>query len=223
MKNKGSFFCSTIGRKQVIGVTGIGLSLFVLGHMLGNLLMYVSPEAYNLYGHLIVSNPLIYAIEASLILIFVSHLGLAIKLTLENKSAKPNSYAVNSDGDKGTGLVQKTLIHQGMIILVFLIWHLLTFKYGPHYEYTVVGTGEVIRDLFKLLVEVFTDPIYVVGYVACVIILGMHLSHGLSSSIRTLGFNHPKYDKIVRLIGTIYAAVVLIGFASQPLFIFMTN
>jgi succinate dehydrogenase / fumarate reductase cytochrome b subunit len=110
-----------------------------------------------------------------------------------------------------------------MVIFVFLIWHLYTFKYGDYYEYTVVGTGEVIRDLFRLLVEKFSNPTYVVGYSSCLIILGMHLSHGLSSSIRTLGFNHPKYDKKVRCVGTAYALIVLLGFASQPLFIFLTN
>ncbi len=218
-----AFWCSTVAKKQIIGLTGIALSLFVLGHMLGNLLMFVSPEAYNLYGHSIVSNPLIYLIEAGLLLTFVLHFGLAIRISIENKMAREMPYAVAADGDKGTSLIQKTMAHQGAVLLVFVIWHIMTFKLGPHYDYTVLSTGEVIRDLYKLLLEVFSQPLYVVGYVACVTILGFHLSHGLSSSIRTLGFNHPKYDKKIRAIGVIYATLVLFGFASQPLYIYMIN
>ncbi|MCB0356580.1 MAG: succinate dehydrogenase cytochrome b subunit [Bdellovibrionales bacterium] len=217
-----SYFCSTIGRKQMVGLTGLLLSLFVLSHMLGNLLIFKGPEAYNVYGHTLVSNPFIYVAEAGLVVLFFVHVLLGVWLTKLNKGARDQAYAQAAEGDKATSLIQKTMIYQGVIIFVFVVWHLITFKYGPYYEYTSIKNGEVIRDLYKLLFEVFKDPKYVIGYVACVVVLGLHLSHGFSSSLRTLGFNHPKYDKKVRLLGSLYAALVLIGFLAQPLYVYFS-
>jgi succinate dehydrogenase / fumarate reductase cytochrome b subunit len=223
MKSKRSFLNSTIGSKLFVGLSGLALSFFVLTHMLGNLLIFMGPEAYNNYGHAIVSNPAIYLAEAGLVMLFLFHVGLAIKLTRENKSARPNDYAVSASGEKETSWIQKTMIHQGIVIFTFVIWHLVTFKYGPHYEYTSLKSGEVIRDLYKLLVEVFKSPSYLMGYAVGLIVLSMHLSHGLSSAIRTLGFNHPKYDFKVRCFGKAYALIVLLGFLSQPIYIYFTN
>ncbi len=219
MKSKSSYFCSTIGRKQIVGVTGLGLSLFVLLHMAGNLLIFLGPEAYNTYGHKMVTNPLLLIAEAGLVVMFLAHVTLALKLSIENKMARPESYAVSSNGEKATSLVQKTMWHQGIVIGVFAIYHLLTFKYGTYYEY-VASDGEKMRDLHKLIVEVFQQPVYVVGYVLCLLVLGAHLSHGFHSAFRTLGFNHPKYDCTMCLIGKLYAFVVAAGFISQPIYVF---
>lgn len=223
MHKKSSYFCSSIGMKQLVGLTGIFLSLFVLTHMLGNLLIFVSQEAYNMYGHAITSNPAIYLAEAGLLLLFFVHMGLAIKLTLINKCARPQAYALDAEGEKGTSFVQKTMIYQGIIIFTFVVWHLITFKYGPHYDYTSLQTGVVVRDLYRLIIEIFQSPLYVVGYSACLIVLGLHLSHGLSSSIRTLGFNHPKYDPKVRIVGAAYAFLVLAGFLMQPIYVYFIH
>ena len=221
MSALGKFVCSTIGRKQLVGLTGLGLSGFVLAHMLGNLLIFISPNAYNMYGHKLTSNPLIYVAEAGLVAMFLLHLGLAIKLSIENKLARPDAYKMSSTGEKATNWVQKTMWHQGVIILVFLVLHLITFKYGNYYE-TTVG-GESIRDLYKLMEEVFQQPLYVAGYFAALMVLSFHLSHGVSSAIRSLGFNHPSYDPCIRKTGLAYAAIVAAGFISQPLYIFVLN
>ena len=151
---------------------------------------------------------------------FLTHMGLAMSLTIDNKDSKGQTYAVSASGDKGTSFVQKSMIHQGMILLIFVVWHLITFKFGPYYEYTSLETGEVIRDLHKLLIEVFQSPLYVLGYMFCLLVLGLHLSHGVSSAIRTLGFNHPKYDPKVRMIGLGYAVLVMLGFMTQPIYVY---
>lgn len=221
MSAPGKFFCSTIGRKQLVGATGLGLSLFVLTHMLGNLLVFVGPEAYNMYSHKLVTNPLIYVAEAGLVIMFIIHLGFALKLSLANKLARPENYAVSASGDKGTHWVQKTMWHQGVIILVFVVLHLITFKFGSYYETTI--DGQRVRDLFRLMEEVFMQPLYVCGYIFALFVLGFHLSHGVSSAIRTLGFNHPSYDSGIRKIGFLYAVLVAGGFISQPLYIYFLN
>ncbi len=218
MKISASYLCSTIGRKQFVGLTGLGLSLFVLTHMLGNLLIYVGPQAYNEYGHALVSNPLIYVAEAGLILAFLAHLCLALMLQLENWKARPAKYAVSASGAKGTDLISQTMWAQGIIIFGFLILHLLTFKFGTVYMVDY-GSGE-IRDLFRLMVEVFQSPIYVGGYLFTLLILGFHLSHGLKSALQTMGLNHPKYDKLLTCVSKGYALAVAAGFSSQPIYMF---
>jgi succinate dehydrogenase / fumarate reductase, cytochrome b subunit len=212
------WLCSTIGRKQVIGVTGLGLSLFVLAHMAGNMLMFVSPQAYNEYGHALVSNPLIYVAEAGLIAFFAGHLLLALKLAWENAVARPQRYAVAASGDKATSLVQKTLWAQGLLILVFVILHLITFKFGTVYMVDY-GAGP-IRDLHRLMVEVFSIPMYVVWYVVALVVLGLHLSHGLGSTFQTLGLHHPKYQGLIKCLSRGYALIVAGGFLAQPIYIF---
>jgi succinate dehydrogenase / fumarate reductase cytochrome b subunit len=214
-----SYLCSTIGRKQIVALTGLGLTLFVLLHMLGNCLIFVSPEAYNTYSHKLTSSALIYIAEVGLVVLFFCHLYLAITLTIANRRARPDGYAMGTNGKKGVSFASKTMIYQGSILLVFVILHLITFKYGPHY--TVTYDGVEMRDLHRLVLEVFHSPAYVGWYVICLLLLGLHLSHGVSSSVQTLGGNHPHYNKFIKCFGYFYAVVVSLGFISQPLYVFL--
>jgi len=209
---------STIGGKTLVGLTGLALSLFVLTHMAGNMLIFVGPEAYNKYGHALTSNPLIYVAEAGLVAVFLIHVVKAAFLTKKNWSARSQKYAVSASGDKATSQIQKTLWAQGLVILVFVVLHLLTFKYGNYYEVTY--GDESIRDLFRLIVEIFNQPIYVIGYSIALIILGLHLSHGVSSAFQTLGLNHPKYTPLIKSFSLFYAVVVAAGFLSQPIYVY---
>jgi len=216
-----SYFSSTIGRKQIVGICGLGLSFFVLTHMLGNLLLFLGPQAYNEYGHALTSNKLIYIAEAGLLALIFGHVIYTLLLTLRNKKARPQKYAVTPAGEKKTNFAAKTMVYQGVIILVFIVHHLLTFKFGEEYE---VQYGDVVmRDLYRLMVEVFDQPLYVAWYVIAVIILGTHLGHGFSSSFKSLGFNHPKYVSKIDNAGCVYAIIVCLGFIAQPLYIFMNN
>ncbi len=202
-----------------MGLAGAGWTLFVAGHMAGNMLIFAGPETFNRYGHAIVSNkPLLYGTEAFLILCLVVHVALGIILTIENKKAKPKKYAVAANPAKRSSLASSFMALHGSIILVFIITHLMTFKYGP--EYLVEYGGETMRDLHRLTLEVFSDPLYVVGYVICLILLGFHLSHGASSVFQSLGLNHPRYTPVIKKAGFVYALVVAGGFLSQPLYIF---
>jgi succinate dehydrogenase / fumarate reductase cytochrome b subunit len=213
-----NFISSNIGKKYLVGMSGLGLSLFVLIHMSGNLLLFVGPEAYNRYSYALVENPFLIVAELGLLAFFAGHLILGLYLALRNFSARKTRYAVASSGEKRTTLVQKTLWIQGVIILVFVVLHLITFKWGPHYDVTY--NGVVMRDLYKLVVEVFQSPLYVAWYVLAVAILLFHLSHGLSSSLQSLGLNHPHYNSTIKKIGWVYAVVVGVGFMLQPLYVF---
>ncbi len=210
-----NFLSSSIGKKYLMGLAGAGWTLFVLGHMAGNLLIFAGPEAFNRYGHAIVSNkPLLYGTEAFLILCLVTHVVLGILLTIQNKKAKPKKYAVSPVAEKKSSFAAKTMALQGTIILIFIITHINTFKYGT--IYTAEYGGESMRDLHRLIVEVFSQPVYLVGY----LLLGFHLSHGASSVFQSLGANHPRYTPIIKKAGLAYAVIVAAGFMSQPIYVF---
>lgn len=212
---------STVGRKQLIALTGLGLSSFVLVHMLGNLLIFAGPQAYNEYSHKLTSNPLIYAAEAGLVAMFFGHLIFALYLSWQNRQARDTRYAMLASGPKRTTWTQRSLWAQGLLILVFIILHLITFKYGPEYVANY-GQGE-IRDLHRLVLEIFRDPLYVVGYVLALIVLGFHLSHGVGSSLQTLGLHHPRYQKYFAGLSLGYALLVSIGFISQPIYVYIIH
>lgn len=214
------YLSSTIGRKQMVGVAGLGLSFFVLTHMAGNLLIFVGPEVYNKYAHALTSNPLIYAAEAGLLGIFILHLILASVLAFKNRKAKETTYAVGATKNKAS-FASRTMWFQGVVILTFLVWHLITFKYGTYYSASYGGVE--MRDLFKLMEESFAQPLYVGAYVAVLLILGTHLGHGLASSFQTLGLNGEKYDCKIKCIGKVYTCLVTIGFSLPPIYIYLVH
>lgn len=217
MGRKG-YFQSTVGKKQLVGITGLALCGFLFGHVSGNFLMFLSPKAYNMYGHNLISNPAIYVIEAGLMLLLIGHVVNTIWLTVINKKSRPQGYAVSAKGEKKTSATTKSMHFQGIVVLVFIVLHIITFKYGTIYY--VDYDGQQIRDLYRLLVEVFQSPIYVFWYVAALAVLGMHLSHGFQSTFKSLGFNHPKYEPKLKLAGVLFTIYVTAGFIVQPLYMF---
>ncbi len=219
MKHITLYLCSSIGKKTIMAVTGLIWSGFVLSHMIGNLLIFVGAEAYNKYSHLLISNPAIYLAEGALLVTILVHAFDGIKLSYENKVARPQKYAVPPSPQKGASIASKSMIFTGSLMFAFLIYHLITFKFGPHY--TVTYNGVEMRDIFKVVVDVFQNPIYVVGYVVCMFFVGLHLSHGFQSSFQTLGFYHPKYTPWIKKFGCFYSFVVAAGFVAQPIYVFL--
>ncbi|MCA2961630.1 MAG: succinate dehydrogenase cytochrome b subunit [Silvanigrellales bacterium] len=212
------YLTSSVGRKYIMAVTGLLWSGFVLSHMLGNLLIFVSAESYNRYAHALISNPLIYVAEAALVVTLALHAYNGISLWLRNQRTKPSQYAVAPTRVKGASLASKSMAYSGSIVLVFIILHLVTFKYGANY--TAVYGGVEMRDLHRLVLEVFRVPAYVAWYFVCMVLVGVHLFHGFSSSFQTLGLNHPRYNGLLKAAGTFYGVVVAAGFIVQPLYVF---
>jgi len=124
---KMKFICSGIGKKYLMGVTGLIWSLFVMQHMLGNFLIFCGPEAYNAYSHAIVSNPiLLYGGEAFLLTTLLVHIITAVLLTLENKAARGSAYLMTTSGEKGVTFASRTMIFTGLLILAFVVYHRTT-------------------------------------------------------------------------------------------------
>lgn len=212
------YMTSAIGRKQLMAATGLAWSLFVLSHMAANMLILFSAEAYNKYSHALTSNPAIYLAEAGLVLMILAHIVNGIRLTIENRCARPQKYSMPTNGEKAARFQSKWMVYHGTLLAIFLVWHLLTFKFGTVYMVTYGGVE--MRDLHRLVLEVFQSPIYVLGYFLCMIAVGLHLSHGFYSAFASLGLSHPRYASLVNKFGFLYAAIIAAGFISQPIYVY---
>jgi succinate dehydrogenase / fumarate reductase, cytochrome b subunit len=216
------FLRSTVGRKYLMGATGLVWMGFIFGHMAGNLLILVSADAYNSYGHAIVTNKiLLYGTEITLILAILVHVATAISLTLQNRGARSARYKVSPNGEKGPSWASQHMALQGSIILAFIILHLITFKYGTHYD-TEVG-GVPMRDLHRLVVEVFHKPGYIVWYFVALVLMMFHLSHGAHSVFQSFGILERKMQDKLKKFAWTYAIVVVAGFLSQPLYVYLIH
>ncbi len=203
-----------------MGISGLMLSGFVLIHMAGNMLIFVSEKAYNHYGHGITSNPLYPLMGYGLLGVFVVHILMALSITRDNKLASADKYAAGpTNGAKAVSVASRTMIYSGSILLAFFISHLLTFKYGTYYSVNYEGTE--MRDLAKLMFEVFKNPLYVFGYILSLVLLAVHLRHGFAAALQSIGFAHPRYTPAIKCFAFLYAVIVAVGFISQPLYVFI--
>ena len=211
-------FSSSIGSKLLIALTGLALFIFLVGHLAGNLLFIVGPPAFNQYSHKLVSNPLVYVAEAGLIVVFLVHIYKTVRLYATSKEARPVGYVRKewAGPPSRKTLASSTMIFTGIVIFGFVILHLRKFKFGPWYE-----TADGMRDLYRLQVEIFSHPGYVVFYMVSMVLIGFHLWHGVPSAAQSLGIDHPKYTP--RIIGIGRAIVVLIagGFFILPLYTYL--
>jgi len=221
MPSRPSFFSSTVGSKLLVAVTGISLVGFLVAHLAGNLIVYLGPEAFNEYSHKLISNPLVYPAEAGLVLLFLLHAWKTIQLTLTSHRARPVAYEHKrwAGHTSRKSLASTTMIWSGLFLLLFVPIHVRTFKYGPHY--TAPESG--VRDLYRLVIEIFSKPGYVVFYVIGMAIIGFHLWHGVSSAFQTMGADTPRFTPVMRKIGWTMAIVIAAGFISIPLWVFFAG
>ena len=218
MKQFWTYIFSSVGQKQLMALSGLGWGLFALAHMLGNLLILCGDEVYNKYSHALVSNPGIFIAEFGLFVLLLTHVFYGIKLSLENSKARTIQYSVSKTASKEASLVSRTMKYQGIVILCFIVLHLINFKFGT--EYMITYDGAEVRDLFRLVVEKFQSPLYVGIYIISISLLGFHLSHGLYSSIQSLGFYHDKYMFCIQRCSVIYGLIIGLGFSITPIYIF---
>ncbi len=213
-------FSSSLGSKFLIALTGLFLFLFLVSHLAGNLLFIAGPDQFNHYSHALISNPLILVAEFGLVAIFLLHIVKTVGMFLANRGARPERYAATrwakSKNDRSRkSLSSTTMILTGSITLLFVITHLVTFKYGAYYE-----TADGIRDLYRLQLAVFSDPTYVLFYLVCMGVIGFHLWHGISSAAQSLGIDSPQWTPRIVWTGQLLTAVITAGFALLPVFTF---
>lgn len=209
---------TSTGSKILVALTGLAMVGFLAGHLAGNLLALVGPDIYNDYSHALISNPLLIPVEIGLIAILLMHMATAVSVVLRGRRARPERYAVKqwAGGPSRKSLSSTSMIVTGLIVLGFLLLHLRTFKFGPWY--TDPDTG--YRDLYRLLVEVFQNPAYVIFYVVCMVLVGMHLRHGLSSAFQSLGLMPRSWTGRILRMGATLAVIVAAGFSLIPVVIY---
>lgn len=209
---------STIGTKIVIAATGLALFGFLITHLAGNLLIIAGPEAFNSYSHALISNPLIYVAEAGLALLFVVHIWKTVGNYFRNRGARPDRYEVKRPaGHTSRKTLSSTwMIFSGTMILIFLVLHIRTLKFGAYYESMEPG----VRDLHRLTIETFQQPGYVIWYVFMMVLVGMHLRHGITSALQSLGAIPPGLTRKVLAAGAVVAVIIAGGFALIPLWVY---
>ena len=267
---------TSVVKKFLSALTGIGLCLFLIGHLGGNLLIFLyDGSTFNAYAHHLETFPLLIPIELGLIALFLLHAVTGLYVYAQNKRARPQEYHVKKwtrDGklEEGPhksrkGVSSTTMAITGTLMLVFIIFHVWHFKFGPRYDIPVdakkaaainaissgqssgdVGVpltgeaaketkgqplkagalesgtaegGEKMRDLSRLMFEQFKNPLVVLVYIAGLLLVGFHLNHGVSSAFQSMGVGG--YGKTWLLVGRIYTIVIIGGFLSIPLWIFL--
>lgn len=217
MASRSSFVSSSVGTKVLLALSGLALVAYLILHLAGNLLVYLGPEALNGWGHRLVSNPLVVPAEVGLLLIFVVHVWKAVRTWWHNRRARPTPYAVKrwARHTSRKNLGSTTMIWTGVCVLVFVVIHVAGFKYGVFYEPPEFSPG--VRDLHELVVGTFRNPWWAGFYVAAMILVGLHLRHGISSACQSLGLDGPRFTPAMLRAGIVLAVVIAAGFASIPL------
>jgi succinate dehydrogenase / fumarate reductase cytochrome b subunit len=210
-------FNSSVGGKFVVGLTGLGLCGFLLGHLSGNLLVYGGPEAINAYAEGLRKFPaLLWTMRIGIIITFLLHLWLTLRLNLHNKAARPEGYAVKSY--RKASFSSRTMVQTGLLTLLYIAFHLAQFTF----RVTSPEIGAFGHyDVYQMLIFSFHQPLNVILYIAALIVLGLHLSHGISSMFQSLGINHPKYNKLLRLLGPGLSTVIVLLYISIPVSILL--
>lgn len=215
---------SQVGRKILTGVTGIGLILFIIGHLLGNLTLFGEAQAFNEYTYVLESMGwLLYLIEGVLAVGFLLHAWLGISIWLKRRKARPEGYEEyrSKGGPSHRTWASRSMIFTGIVLLVFLVIHLDSFKFAE--TGTVMIDGEQARDLKSLVVEKFQSPLYAFGYTFVMVLLGFHLGHGFWSAFTSLTMKHKKFSGIIYTIGIVFAILMATGFIFIPLYIYFTG
>lgn len=217
---KESFLRSSIGRKFIVGLTGLFLITFLVVHVGINstILLNDGGETFNEAAHFMAYNWLIRVMEIGLFAGFIIHIGLTLKLYFENKSKRPVPYAV-VDAKANSSWYSRSMALLGTLLLIFLVIHISQF-WSHKLVHVYIG-GEEDIDSYTPVVEALRNPVYLVVYLAAFAALSYHLLHGFPSAFQTLGLNHKKYTPVIKLLGTAFSIIVPGLFALIALAVFL--
>ena len=221
MASRSRFLSSLITTKLIVGITGLLLFLYLILHIAGNLMVFLGQDVFNRYSHALISNPLVVPVELGLVIVFLIHFFKGIRLTLENRAARPVPYAVKkmAGGTSQKSLASSTMIVTGLALLVFIPIHVKMFKYGPEYQYGATA----MRDLYRVEMENFRSPLSVGLYVLAMVVVGFHLWHGVASSFQSLGLSGPRFTPFIRKTGKAFAVLIAVGFIAIAVWVFLVG
>lgn len=208
---------SSIGGKMVVALTGIGLTLFVVMHWLGNMKIFAGRDSLNAYAQFLRDlGPLLWVARGGLLLLFVLHIYLSLRLKRLAAEARPIPYAYEKTIQASLG--SRTMLYTGLVILGFTIYHLAHYTFG--WVQTTVHDGKTIsildlkdplgrHDVYAMVIAGFRNPLISLIYIVCQLFLLLHLSHGVGSVFQTLGLNAPRWQPCIKALG--WAVALLVG------------
>jgi succinate dehydrogenase / fumarate reductase cytochrome b subunit len=217
MKKILAFFSTSVGRKLLMGLSGLFLCSFLVVHLYINLFVLKSDtgQTFDVYAEFMSTYPLMRPLEIVLFAGFLLHMILGIWLWYVNRKVRPRGYAVNRASDT-SALSSRIMWVTGGFVLVFLVLHVNAFfvrsRFFPH-DQTMY---EIIRDAFQ-------SPATVVFYLVALVFLAYHLRHGWQSSFQTFGLLNGTYKGLIEAIGVVFWLLIPAGFAMIPIVVFLSH
>lgn len=216
MSSIAAFLTSSIGKKWIVALTGLVMFLFVIGHMIGNLQVFLGPEAINLYGAMLHAWPeLLWVIRSLLLIALVLHVVFSLQVRISSRKARPEKYAVSAHvaSTRSSRLMAVT----GMLLLGFIIFHLAHYtSHSVDPRFAGMRDSKGRHDVYRMLIEGFSNPLVSLFYMAAMALLCSHLSHGAWSWMQTLGLRPKKIAKGSVTGARVIAAGLMLGYISIP-------
>jgi succinate dehydrogenase / fumarate reductase cytochrome b subunit len=207
---------SSIGKKILMAVTGFVAFGYVVGHMLGNLQIFIGQDQINTYAKALHAFPaLLWVVRSVLIICFGAHIWLGAQLKLENLAARPIAYK-KPNTVKAT-LVSRTMIWTGLLVFSFVVYHLLHFTamtIVPDFEHLTDSQGR--HDTYSMVILGFQNMGVVISYIVAVGLVCYHLSHGIASMFQSLGWNNRESEKPLRILSVMVSTIVFLGYIAIP-------
>ncbi len=200
---------ASIGKKVLMAISGLCFCGFLIMHLAGNLTLYGGRDAFNTYAEKLHSlGPLLTVAELGLLGLALLHVGTGLLLFLNNLKARPERYVVSKSAG-GRTISSATMPYTGLLMLLFIVFHLFTFSF-------VDKSQETIYDIVS---RTFASPVYVFVYIIAMVIVALHVRHGLWSAFQTLGASHPKYMPLIMGASLLFGLLVAAGFGFLPVFV----
>ncbi len=215
-------FSSSIGKKLIMGITGLFLISFLVVHCFLNAFVFFDNTGvlFNEGAHFMATNWIIRAMEIVLMLGLLMHIVQGARLTFENQAARPQKYAYNN-GNANSKWYSRSMGLLGTLLLIFLIVHLSQFWTVSRFTGIPTTDAAGHEDLYAVMKETFSNIWFVVLYVLSMISLAYHLLHGFASAFQTMGWNHKKYTPIIKAIGFWFSILIPLIFAAMPVWIYL--
>ncbi len=220
--NIANLYKSSVGKKFIMAASGLLLFGFVLAHLIGNLQVFLGPEAINRYGHFLQSNmEIIWPARIGLLVLVLLHIWSAVKLSAENKAARPQPYAKHEI--VAASYASRTMLMSGLIILAFIIYHLLHFTVQTKVinltgtDFTTLMDAEGRHDVFGMMVRGFSNPLVSIFYIIGMFLLFLHLSHGLGAMFQSLGWKSHAYAALIARFAQVVSWLIFLGYISIPI------
>jgi succinate dehydrogenase / fumarate reductase cytochrome b subunit len=203
------FYESTIGKKAIMAVTGLVLFGFLIAHMLGNLQIFLGSAVMDHYAETLHGNPaLLWTVRTVLVVSVLLHIWASASLSLLKREARPTAYVKHTPVK--SSLASRTMMISGPVIAAFVVFHLLHLTTGTiHPDFMPLRAYENLVSGFMVV------PVALI-YIAVMLFIGYHLSHGIWSMFQSIGFSHPRYTPVIKKIAAIFSWVLIAGFISVP-------